>query len=114
MRLFAISILVVALGAACGGTAAGPEVRGKMVFTEHCASCHSLDPGVVIVGPALAGVVSRANAQGTAPIDYLERAVLTPAAEITPGFQNLMPVDFDRRLSPADREALFAFLLTLE
>jgi len=68
----------------------------------------------VIVGPALAGVVGRANAQGTAPSDYLERAVFTPAAEIAPGFQNLMPVDFERRLSPADREALFAFLLTLE
>jgi len=114
MRNFPTLLLLVGLCAACSEGGPSPENRGKQVFTEHCASCHSLDPGVVIVGPALAGVVSRANAQGTAPADYLERAVFTPAAEITPGFQNLMPVDFDRRLSPSDREALFAFLLTLE
>jgi len=114
MRNFAIILLLVCLIAACSPGGPSLEARGKLVFTEHCASCHSLDPGVVIVGPALAGVVSRVNAQGTAPMEYLERAVLTPAADLVPGFQNLMPVDFERRLSPADREALFAFLLTLE
>ena len=102
------------LGSACAQGGSALEARGKQVFTEHCASCHSLDPGVVIVGQSLAGVVSSANAQGIAPIDYLKRAILTPTADTVPGFQNLMPVDFERRLSPADREALFAFLLTLE
>ena len=114
IRNFTIILLLVGLIAACSPGAPNLEARGKRVFTEHCASCHSLDPGVVIVGPSLAGVVSRAKAQGTAPMEYLERAVLTPAADLVPGFQNLMPVDFERRLSPADREALFAFLLTLE
>ena len=113
MRLIAISILVVSLGAACGGAAAGPEVRGKMVFTEHCANCHSLEPGVVIVGPSLAGVASRAGSQGTEPRAYLERAILSPAAEIVPGYSNLMPADFERKLAPSDLEALLAFLLTL-
>jgi hypothetical protein len=59
-------------------------------------------------------VVGRAEAQGTEPQAFLEHAVLTPAAEIVPGFQNLMPADFERRLNPSDQEALFAFLLTLE
>jgi len=112
-RLFAL-VLLASLGSACAQGGHALEARGRQVFTEHCASCHSLEPGVVIVGPPLAGVVSRANAQGSEPIDYLERAVLTPTADTVPGFQNLMPVDFERRLSPADREALFAFLLTLE
>ncbi len=114
LRNFAIIFFLVSLCVAC--SPAGPvlETRGKLVFTEHCAPCHSLDPGVVIVGPALAGLVGRANAQGTEPRSFLERAILTPSAEIVPGFQNLMPADFERRLSPADREALFAFLLTLE
>ena len=114
MRRLLPLVLLAWLGSACAQGGSALEARGKQVFTEHCASCHSLDPGVVIVGPSLAGVVSRANAQGIAPIDYLERAVFTPAADTVPGFQNLMPVDFGRRLSPADREALFAFLLTLE
>ncbi len=114
MRFVFPLVLLAWLGAAC--TQGGPrlEARGKQVFTENCASCHSLDPGVVIVGPALAGVVSRATAQGTDPRAFLEQAVLTPAAKIVPGFANLMPVDFERRLSPDDLEALFAFLLTLE
>jgi len=114
MRNLITLLLLAWLGAACAQGGSGLKARGRQVFTEHCASCHSLEPGVVIVGPALAGVVSRANAQGAAPMGYLERAVLTPTAEIVPGFQNLMPADFDRRLSPSDLEALFAFLLTLE
>jgi len=114
LRNFAIILLLVSLCAAC--SAGGPtlEARGKLVFTEHCASCHSLDPGVVIVGPPLAGVVGRANAQGTEPRSFLERAILTPSAEIVPGFQNLMPADFERRMSSSDREALLVFLLALE
>jgi mono/diheme cytochrome c family protein len=114
MRNFAIILLLVCLCAACSPGGPSLEARGKLVFTEHCASCHSLDPGVVIVGPPLAGVVGRAGAQGTEPQAFLEQAILTPAAEIVPGFQNLMPADFERRLSPSDQEALFAFLLTLE
>ena len=114
MRNFAIIFLLVSLCAACSPGGPSLEPRGKLVFTEHCASCHSLDPGVVIVGPPLAGVAGRAEARGTEPQAFLEQAVLTPAAEIVPGFQNLMPADFERRLSPSDQEALFAFLLTLE
>jgi mono/diheme cytochrome c family protein len=101
-------------GASCGPSEAEPVGRGRQVFNLHCASCHSLDPGVVIVGPSLAGVAGRAVEQGSDPRAYLERAVLEPAAEIVPGFQNLMPVDFDRRLSPGELEALFGFLLTLD
>ena len=113
MRLMSIVILVASLAAACSGTATGSAVRGRMVFTEHCSNCHSLDPGVVIVGPSLAGVSSRANSQGSEPRDYLEQAILSPAAEIVTGYSNLMPADFERKLAPSDLEALLAFLLTL-
>ncbi len=111
-----LTILITALVlAACGGDAADPDVaRGQRIFTEHCVACHSLSPDVVIVGPSLAGVATRAASSGLEPRDVLRQSIVQPQAIITEGFSNLMPPDFEQKLAQADLEALLSFLLTLE
>jgi cytochrome c5 len=87
---------------------------GRQVFGEHCASCHSLSPDTVIVGPSLSGVASRVadNPLGLDASAYLRRSIVTPEADTVEGFPNLMPVDFERKLTPDQLQALIDFLLT--
>jgi nitric oxide reductase subunit C len=100
---------------ACGGEAPDADVaQGQRIFTEHCTACHSLSPNVVIVGPSLSGVATRAAAGGLEPREVLRQSILQPQAIITEGFSDLMPPDFEQKLSEADVEALLSFLLTLE
>jgi nitric oxide reductase subunit C len=114
MRKKMIPLLLVVLAAACSSDPVSNEVAlGRRVFTEHCASCHSLDTEVVIVGPSLAGIASRAAASGDSRA-FLEQAIKSPGDEIVDGFQNLMPPDFGAKLAPSDFEDLVAFLLAQE
>lgn len=109
-----LALTLILLTAACSADAVNNEVAlGRRVFTEHCASCHALEGDLVIVGPSLDGVATRAADSGDARA-YLERAIKSPGDEVIEGFQNLMPPDFAARLSPTDFDMLLAFLLTLE
>jgi nitric oxide reductase subunit C len=76
-------------GVAGVASAADPASRGKALFNGPggCASCHSVAPGVVLVGPSLAGVATTAVGRlqdpqyhGTArtAAEYLEESVLKP------------------------------------
>lgn len=113
LRLLPIIAVLGLLAACAGDPVSNPAGRGRQVFNEHCASCHSLSPEVVIVGPSLSGVAGRAAAAGEAR-SYIETAIIAPEAEIVKGFENLMPRDFQAKLTPQDLEALVVFLLTLE
>lgn len=80
-----------------------------------CSACHSLQPGVRIVGPSLAGVATRAvtrRAGYSAPL-YLYESVTRPSAYVVAGFPDgLMPKDFKQRLKPQELADVIAFLLT--
>ena len=92
----------------------GPGVEtGRRLFGEHCASCHSLAPDTVIVGPSLSGIASRVedNPLGLEAAAYLRSSIVTPQADILEGFPDLMPVDFERKLTPEQLQALIDFLL---
>ena len=115
MRRFGALLLVAGLMAACGsGSEDADFVRGRQVFTEHCTACHSTTPGLVIVGPSLAGVAARAADSDLEASDFFRRAILTPKADIVEGFADLMPTDFEQKLAASDLDALISFLLTLE
>ena len=115
MMRFGALLLVAGIMAACGGGSEEPDlVRGRQVFTEHCTACHSTTPGLVIAGPSLAGVATRAADSDPELSDFFRRAILTPQAEIVDGFADLMPTDFEQKLTDPDLEALISFLLTLE
>ena len=115
MKRYAALLLAAAIMAACGGESEDADLaRGQQLFAQHCTACHSLSPDVVIVGPSLSGVATRAAAGGLEPRDILRRSVLSPQAEIVEGFADLMPSDFEQKLAETDIEALLSYLLTLE
>lgn len=118
--------LILLLGlAGCGETAAevlptptlSPEAfAGKAVFEAQCASCHSLIPDAVIVGPSLAGIATRADGRvsGQDARTYLYTSILRPGAYVVDGFENLMPENFGKKLAGEEVDALVIFLQTLE
>jgi mono/diheme cytochrome c family protein len=112
--LTALPLLLLAVCGCSRGSTPSPEVdAGRQVFGEHCASCHSLAADTVIVGPSLHGVATRAreNSLGLDAAAYLRRAIVTPQADTVEGFPDLMPVDFERKLTPEQLNAVIDFLL---
>jgi nitric oxide reductase subunit C len=107
-----------------------PEGRGEGIFqsTAACASCHSLEPGVTLVGPSLAAIgtlagerVGAADYAGKA-VDaegYIRESILEPDAFIAPGGaftvepnRSLMPAIIGRQLTESQLDDLVAFLRT--
>lgn len=89
---------------------------GQQVFARECGSCHSTSPDVVIVGPSLAGVASRAD-QRVPEQDgrtYLYTSILRPNAFVVAGFEQLMPENFGKTLTGEEVDAVVAYLQTLE
>jgi len=82
-----------------------------------CHICHSLQPDVVIVGPSLAGIATRAAGRipGMSAEEYIRQSILQPNAYVVPGFPSgVMPPDFSEILTPEQIDDLVAFLLTLK
>lgn len=115
---------------ACGGPAGDPE-RGEALYRQQsigdgaapgCVSCHSLEPGVVKVGPSHAEVGARAEqlvrapdyrGEATTAAEYLRESILEPNAHVVEGFERgLMYQNFDQVLSEQQVADLVAFLLT--
>lgn len=96
-----------------------PASRGRTWFSRPpaaCATCHSLEPDVVIVGPSLAGVATRAATRvpGQSAEEYLRNSILRPGDFIVPGFQNVMAQNLGEILTFDQINEIIAFLLTLE
>lgn len=89
-------------------TAPAPASRGKAVWVEQgCASCHTFAPADATgtLGPDLA-----ASLRGT-DAAYIRRSIVDPAAAAAAGFTTgMMPDDYAQRMSPAELEALVAFV----
>ena len=97
---------------------AGSASSGEQVFNGDagCSACHSLQPGVKLVGPSLAGVGERAATRKAeyAAEPYLYESIVYPSAYVVEGFQSgIMPANFRQRLSEQQLADLVAFLLTL-
>lgn len=111
----------------------GDAVHGEALFRQTvigkkpepgCITCHSLAPGVVLVGPALAGVATRSietiqqptyTGQATNVADYLQESMIAPNTYIVPGFApDLMRPTFATELAVQEIADLVAFLLTLQ
>lgn len=45
--------------------------------------------------------------------DYLRESIVDPGAYVVPGYQDSMPRDLGRDLSPTDLDDLVAYLLSL-
>jgi putative heme-binding domain-containing protein len=60
-------------------TLKGDPVRGKPLFTKHCATCHKLGEAGGEVGPDLTGLTDK-------PTDYLLTAILDPNRAVEPQY----------------------------
>lgn len=95
------------------------QTRGKELFGKlpgNCATCHSLQANMTIVGPSLQGVASRAASRvpGLDARQYLEQSILQPDAHLVEGFGNLMPKELAKKLTTEEVNDLVEFLLTLK
>lgn len=96
----------------------GDATNGKELFTGRgCVACHSLEEGVRVVGPSMAGIGARAattEPEVSAAV-YLYKSITRPNATVTEGFApGLMPQNFKATLPPQELADLIAYLLTLE
>lgn len=89
------------------------EVDGKALFTDGngaataCGACHTLADAATssATGPDLDEVLADKDAA------YIEREIVDPNAEITPGFQTgIMPPNYGDTLSSDELEALVTYL----
>jgi cytochrome c oxidase subunit 2 len=92
-------------GGEAGGGGAAPD--GKALFADNaCGACHTLaDAGTQsTTGPDLGQVLKGKDKAS------IEQSIVDPGAEVTSGYQNIMPSDFGQRLSPEQLSALVDYL----
>lgn len=139
MRLVTVALIIVLFLPGCSSgvaslqapVSAGDQVaRGRAVFdqrllkqTPGCITCHSLEPGVVVVGPSLHGVATRAamvlasgEYKGLAktPTEFLQESILTPKAYLVTGFSHSLMPEWEGVLERQQVLDLVAFLGTLK
>jgi nitric oxide reductase subunit C len=109
-----------------------PIALGERLFrsvTPACNTCHSIAPGVNMVGPSLAGIGERAEKTIASPgykgkakdvQAYIRESIIAPSAHIVPGAMysangvSFMPDTYGKSLKPEQIEQLSAYLVTLK
>ena len=125
----AVICLTIILAAGCGGSGgdeepAGSVQAGEKLFKQAtignqagCGTCHSLEAGVILVGPSLADIGSQADKRvsGLSAQEYLRQSILDPNAYTLDGFAaNVMPMVWSDELTKEQVDDLIAFLMTLK
>ena len=105
--------------AASSDLPAGNAIRGKDLFNGAgtCNACHSLEKGVKLVGPSLAGIATTAATRksGMSAKDNLRESIISPNAYVVADFQpNLMVATFGESLSKQQLADLLAYLESLK
>jgi nitric oxide reductase subunit C len=108
-----------------------PVELGRAIYNATppgCAACHSVAPGVNIVGPTLAGLPATAAARIASPdyrgtakdvAGYIRESIVDPNAHVltgptyAAGGRSLMPPDYGQTLKPEQVDQIVAYLLTL-
>jgi nitric oxide reductase subunit C len=99
--------------------ATDPVERGRLLFKSSpaiCSTCHALQTDVIVVGPSLAGIASRAGTRvpGESAEAYIRNSILHPSDFVVPGFPDAMAKNFGSVLTVDQINDLLAFLLTLK
>jgi cytochrome c oxidase subunit 2 len=92
-------------GGETGGGAAAPD--GKTIFTDSgCGGCHALsDAGTTGgTGPNLDEVLADKDAA------FIHESIVDPAAELAPGYSDLMPKMYGDQLTEPELDALVKYL----
>jgi nitric oxide reductase subunit C len=108
-----------------------PVELGRVAYNATppgCAACHSVAPGVNIVGPTLAGIPATAAVRIASPdyrgratdaTEYIRESILDPNAHVltgptyAAGGRSLMPSDYGQTLKPEQVDQIVAYLMTL-
>lgn len=108
-----------------------PVELGRALYNATppgCAACHSVAPGVNIVGPTMAGMPATAAARIASPeyrgqakdaAGYIRESILEPNAHVltgptyAAGGRSLMPSDYGQTLTPEQVDQIVAYLMTL-
>ena len=114
-----------------GAASTDPVALGEAVFKRTppaCFGCHSLQPGVTLVGPSLAGLATRTAGLLTSPEykgtaktleQYIKESIVNPNAYVVPGptfsagGQSVMP-PLASVLKPEEIDELVAYLATFK
>lgn len=132
--ILVLALLLVASLVACGGEpaptggesepAGGNADAGEALFAQTsagtlpgCVTCHSLEPGVALVGPSVANVGAEAGSRvsGLSAEEYLRQSIVEPNAYVVEGFgEGIMPAGYGDALSSEQVDDLVAYLLSLE
>jgi len=116
-----LSLIIILALSACGNS--GSEINfteqektGQRIFSQNCASCHAKSDDLVIVGPSLAGIKTRAENRvaGQDALTYIKESILVPGAFVNEGYTDLMPPTFGDILTDEEVDALIAYLYRLE
>jgi nitric oxide reductase subunit C len=122
-------VLLSAPLAACGGSSAGgagDAERGKQLYNQvtigpnaapGCVTCHSIEPGKVLVGPSHAGIATRAETEvpGQSAEEFLKESITNPNAHVTEGFASgVMYQNYAKDLTDQEINDLVAYLMTLK
>jgi len=132
--MFILALILVVSLAACGGGSApageegepagGDVGAGEALFAQSsvgtqagCTTCHSLEPGVTLVGPSVANIGAEAGSRvsGVSAEDYLRQSILEPNAYVVEGFgEGIMPGGYGDELSEQQLNDLVAYLQSLK
>lgn len=109
-----------------------PRALGEHLFrtvTPVCTACHSLQPGVQLAGPSMAGMAERAALMLASPEytgnatdveGYIRESIVEPSAHLVPGAMfsadgvSFMPTTYRETLTDEQIDQLAAFLGTLK
>ena len=111
------SSVEVSVGDAANGEALFAKTTVGSANAPGCVTCHSLETDVVLVGPSMAGVATRAETavSGMTAEEYLRQSIVEPNAEVTEGFvEGIMYQNFGTDLEEENINDLTAYLLTLK
>lgn len=112
--------------AGCASQSEPSTTGGQALFNKSmlgpdlapgCVTCHSLEPGMKLVGPSLAGIGTLAGERmpGTRSEQYLRQSILEPDAYIVEGYvPGVMYARYHEALTEQEINDLVTYLLTLK
>ncbi len=121
--LMLVGALILVSCSGDNSTTGGSVNSGNELFEQAtlgsaagCKTCHSLEPGTVIIGPSMAGIGTLAGSRvsGMPAEEYLRNSIVDPNAHIVEGFPaSVMPNTYATQLTEEEIDKLVAYLLSL-